>query len=217
MFPIVNKCICQKDVLCCSVDPAGYHHLHPWEVLWGLHSCSLLDQYDLHGNYQNDDEDVKKKWLRYTQSWSLLDALWTIMSNFFLQAQICHRDLTRCTFVTKYFSPGLLHSTNLPSLLASWQKGVHHYCPSAVVTFQCLGIISSTAIESQHASWEQSLWTIVTIKRDIVICCPCPSVMWSPEGKRAMRRRHRKTLGNYFIKQARKPRSYASPKLCRPT
>ena len=29
MFPIVNKCICQKDVLCCSVDPAGYHHLHP--------------------------------------------------------------------------------------------------------------------------------------------------------------------------------------------
>ena len=61
MFPIVNKCICQKDVLCCSVDPAGYHHLHPWEVLWGLHSCSLLDQYDLHGNYQNDDEDVKKK------------------------------------------------------------------------------------------------------------------------------------------------------------
>ena len=151
MFPIVNKCICQKDVLCCSVDPAGYHHLHPWEVLWGLHSCSLLDQYDLHGNYQNDDEDVKKKWLRYTQSWSLLDALWTIMSNFFLQAQICHRDLTRCTFVTKYFSPGLLHSTNLPSLLASWQKGFHHY--SIVLPF-CRRNIPMSWHHQQHRDWK---------------------------------------------------------------
>ena len=48
-----------KNELYFSVDPAGHHHLHPWEVLWGLNPCSLLDEYDLHGNnnYHNDDAD----------------------------------------------------------------------------------------------------------------------------------------------------------------
>ena len=30
--------------------------------------------------------------------------------------------------IQKYFLLGLLHSTHLPSILASWQEGFHHYC-----------------------------------------------------------------------------------------
>ena len=41
-----------------SVDPVGDNHLHPWEVLWGFNSSSLLDQYDLHGNCDIDDCDI---------------------------------------------------------------------------------------------------------------------------------------------------------------
>ena len=40
------------------MDPVGDNHLHPWEVLWGFNSSSLLDQYDLHGNCDIDDCDI---------------------------------------------------------------------------------------------------------------------------------------------------------------
>ena len=33
--------------------------------------------------------------------------------------------------IQKYFLLGLLHSTHLPSILASWQEGFHHYCHCA--------------------------------------------------------------------------------------
>ena len=127
--------------------------------------------------------------------------------------------------IQKYFLLGLLHSTHLPSILASWQEGFHHYCHCTcehvllsiipnhflfvyldkqnhtLVEFFPRNIFSScpnhfhciiTVLSSPSMSSMQS--TMSLSSSSIVPTSP----MWTPKGKRAIRRRHGKTLGNYF-------------------